>query len=701
MNPQNNTYLVLFMTGLVLSLFCCAAFGESAVLKTAGCPSLFDQASVAVVFSKNLDSTEAVKISNYRVSGASTVQVNAVQLQAGYPNSVILRLSDSMVTGTTARVWVDGGKDADGEVIAPQSFSFNVCDVDVAAQRIQSCALPNGAINVYAPTGGVWKPSAGVRIVPYFSCEAALGLISAWRMTGNSSYLKTVLDYLDWHDQHFNPDGTVYDYTGTVSSIVSTNDYDSSDSYGAMYLCLLWRYYIATGDVSIFRERMPKIDLAVNAMYLTMQSDSLTWAKPDYHIKYTMDNAEVFQGFFAAAQLAHVLGDDVKYIKWLAQAHATRNAIQSLLWDSNHYKVNLGQTVSGPAYYPDGMANDMAAVFVDAAGGSRVQTSWQWSRQLYMPNGVPAVDMSLWAPWAALRAGDKPGHNIAMARSIELTYSQWFNAPDAGVLLQIGEETRPIAVLSHTAETVTLDGLLNDDVWSQTGHLWFHPLGLTVRADNRQAYMQPANTLDPDGSVLIGFANDNRKLYVGIQARDRYLTSAGDAIDSDGLSPLNIRDAVNPELFHQVGLTFSGTKGGCPVTSPTAQGVLAQLPESTRAWSFLSGNNTINNNSDLDSGYCMELELDLAKPELGGYVGTNPLDVKFGLRFADMDGVPFQPWPWTNGAEGTMFQLAEGLFVSEYSINTVRLIQGKRPQAGVPFDLEQMTKEKGYAAPIF
>ena len=67
-------------------------------------------------------------------------------------------------------------------------------------------------------------------------------------MKGDRSNLEAARLYFNWHAAHINPDSTIFDYTGTYPNYSSTGDYDSTDSYGALFLMALWQYYVATGD---------------------------------------------------------------------------------------------------------------------------------------------------------------------------------------------------------------------------------------------------------------------------------------------------------------------------------------------------------------------------------------------------------------------------------------------------------------------
>ncbi len=174
---------------------------------------------------------------------------------------------------------------------------------------LASMQLENGALPMTYSASGV------LTMNPYFADFAALALLDE-----AGTYGGHVKAYIGWHLQHLNTaqtdyngvDGTIYDYkismrdgrvTGEAITVSNgKNLYDSTDSYAATFLCVLWKYYEKTGDKSYIVSERENIRRVVNAMFATMHN-GLTFAKPDYRIKYLMDNCEVYAGMSAAAQL--------------------------------------------------------------------------------------------------------------------------------------------------------------------------------------------------------------------------------------------------------------------------------------------------------------------------------------------------------------------------------------------------------------
>lgn len=148
---------------------------------------------------------------------------------------------------------------------------------------------------------------------PYYGNLAAIGMCKMPELAGR------VKNWLQWYVDHLNcPDkwgmaGTIYDYAvlpGNVPSYQSKNDADSTDSYAASFLSLAWSCY-ETG-VGLLQDAvkqiLAKLFMIADSLLLTQQSDGCTWAKPDYQIKYLMDNCEVYRGLRDFAALLGALG---------------------------------------------------------------------------------------------------------------------------------------------------------------------------------------------------------------------------------------------------------------------------------------------------------------------------------------------------------------------------------------------------------
>jgi len=244
-----------------------------------------------------------------------------------------------------------------GPALAPETAAV----VRHSADYVLACQLPDGLIAM-TPDQKVWA-------VPYFASLASIGLLRAYQGTGDARYLRAVLRYADWHARHLNPDGTIYDLRGTRDKPEPTQDYDSSDAYPALFLSLCWETYRVTGDRAWLKALSPALARCVEGMRLTWQLDGLTFGKPDYRVKYLMDNLEVRVGLRAAVGIARTLRDSAHAKAWKGLLEENRRGL-CRLWLAQEGRFAMAMFEDGKLHqefakwYPDGMANAMALAYI-------------------------------------------------------------------------------------------------------------------------------------------------------------------------------------------------------------------------------------------------------------------------------------------------------------------------------------------------
>ncbi len=238
---------------------------------------------------------------------------------------------------------------------------------------LASLQLDNGAIPMTPVKNGE------VRMNPYFADFAALALLDE-----ADEYVDEVKAYMEWHFDHLNTaetdyngvDGTIYDYLITVKDGKAAGEtiamykrnysYDSTDSYAATFLSVLNKYYNETGDSEYIIAHADEIERIINAMFATFHK-GLTYAKPDWRVKYLMDNCEVYEGLLDAAELygnvLNGLGDNYKATadRCAAAAVEVAETIETQLWLPyfGHYQVGAWKIIgttsdifSWNKYYP-------------------------------------------------------------------------------------------------------------------------------------------------------------------------------------------------------------------------------------------------------------------------------------------------------------------------------------------------------------
>lgn len=234
--------------------------------------------------------------------------------------------------------------------------------IDAETSWIASLQLENGAIPMYASDNGT------VSVNPYFADIAAMALLD-----NADKYSENVRLYMEWHFAHLNTsesdyngvDGTIYDYSVEIKdgkiieeSITvkdGKNSYDSTDSYAATFLILLNKYFSVTGDNEYILMHSNDIIRIIEAMLSTLDR-GLTYAKPDYEVKYLMDNCEVYEGLEASLSIfENILTENVNcnltYLKCKYAYELMKQSIEKYLWNEESGNYNSAVFNNGsPAY---------------------------------------------------------------------------------------------------------------------------------------------------------------------------------------------------------------------------------------------------------------------------------------------------------------------------------------------------------------
>ncbi|HEY6249458.1 MAG TPA: Ig-like domain-containing protein [Candidatus Angelobacter sp.] len=274
-----------------------------------------------------------------------------------------------------------------------------------------------------APDGAILYGSS--EIIPYYSNLAAIGMTRYPNSASNAvveNWMKWYINHLNWPDR-WGLYGSIYDFNYNNGALTSHNNADSTDSYAATFLSLAWAFY-STGDAgaqSFVKTLAYQLDAIGQVIIKTSDADGLTWAKPDYHIKYLMDNAEVYRGLRDLA----------------------------LLWQNGFHDL-------GKADYYNAAANKMYSSLVKMyLGGGK----WAWYKDAL--GRLPAPNLGKWYPDATAQMfpvmqGVLPGTDsraIATYNTFNSAWPGWpnlsFNSQDpfpwvmiAGAAAQMGDSGR-------------------------------------------------------------------------------------------------------------------------------------------------------------------------------------------------------------------------------------------------------------------
>ena len=268
--------------------------------------------------------------------------------------------------------------------------SANGTDTTSVAASTTTAAAYQGNFNATSQWVSQFSQSDGSilyvpgQIEPYFANIAAIG------MTKDPNRMPQVVAWMKWYMNHLNwPDkwgiyGTTYNYTVTNGVETSTDDCDSTDSYASTFLTLTWNAW-QSGNANArtyIKTLSYQLDVIGGVLIQTQQSDGLTWAKPDYQIKYLMDNSEGYRGLRDLASLyTNAFGDTSKAAYYNAAADSMQNGVKSM-WMNGKWAVykNYYGDLIGPdlgTWYPDASSQVFPVLMgVVPSSDSRAQQSY-------------------------------------------------------------------------------------------------------------------------------------------------------------------------------------------------------------------------------------------------------------------------------------------------------------------------------------
>ncbi|MBQ4283908.1 MAG: hypothetical protein IJB96_08290, partial [Lachnospira sp.] len=131
-------------------------------------------------------------------------------------------------------------------------------------------------------------------VVPYFACQAALGMLAG---NPNKDELDIVGDYLNWHTgELIQSKGMISDYRVVSGELISKGTSDSIDSYVAMYLTLLATFVESEGELDGIEYAEAAVNVCAQRLE-ELNTKGLTKVAPGKEVYYLMDNVEVLQAY--------------------------------------------------------------------------------------------------------------------------------------------------------------------------------------------------------------------------------------------------------------------------------------------------------------------------------------------------------------------------------------------------------------------
>lgn len=225
---------------------------------------------------------------------------------------------------------------------------------------------------------------------PYFACQAAMGLLSG-EVTEDD--IQCVTEYLSWHTRRLvESEGEICNYQVKNGILLSTGEYDSVDSYVAVFLTLLCEFVEKGGLLEDIESWQEAVEISFQKLQ-SLTEDQLTRVSEKKASFYLMDNAEVYE---ACDRMAHMLESET--IPWKnpkermafsaafkKAAEEYRDGIEKNLWNSEEERYEIGLSEGGDYFvfqgwdvlYPDAAAQ----IYPIACGFSSEET--QREEQLY------------------------------------------------------------------------------------------------------------------------------------------------------------------------------------------------------------------------------------------------------------------------------------------------------------------------------
>lgn len=549
---------------LLLVTYCCGgqtSIYSDARLASAGQVSITDNRTVMLVVSEPFSSRTVTKVENYEIRPGCKIESVAWDPALSFVLTLKLSPETPLKNAQKCEALVLGGEDYKGKLYDPYYMRGEFYEHSLQSERenILRSVLPDGAINIKQGSNP-WLPTDGVRVTPYFCCIAINGLTRYAQMADNEFHDLNVCDaYLDWHQKHMNPEsGYINDYHGTIDKIKNTEDFDSTDSYGAFYILAVWRQYALTNDLNILRQRWSYVELAMKAIRSTLDpTDHLTLAKPSYPVKYTMDNVEVWQGFYAASQIARVLDKRAVYEEYLSLTHQTENAIKQILWQESPAPARyvVGKDNGGKLfgdwnrYYPDGMANDFG-LDMHFPTEERFERAWDATKKFFLQSGyVPNADVEFQATRIAARKGDTVARDLAWSRTLQMHEANKYSFVSGSLLELAWLEQTNIMNIPVVDDKTKID-------WRKMPVLVFGNAGNRANFfDNEFVGDLSESAIYSDGVFSIRACITPKDLIVRLAAADNNLKPSDGA---EGISRLVLTDNGNNK-FEASALLTSGS----------------------------------------------------------------------------------------------------------------------------------------------
>ena len=184
-------------------------------------------------------------------------------------------------------------------------------------------------------------------VIPYFACQAALGMLCG-EITQEE--LDGVGAYLSWHSKELVAHkGEICNYRLLNGNLLPTGEYDSVDSYLALFLSLVAAYDKNGGNLSGIQLCETAVDISIETLE-TITVNGLTHVSSENMVFYLMDNAEVVD---ACKKMAEMFQDensssrgwaqrDKKALYFQNKAYEIEQGIAQKMWNEQEDRFEIG-----------------------------------------------------------------------------------------------------------------------------------------------------------------------------------------------------------------------------------------------------------------------------------------------------------------------------------------------------------------------
>jgi hypothetical protein len=334
-----------------------------------------------------------------------------------------------------------------------------ISQIRALASQVEASQKPDGSIFV-GPTnagfgnGTTTSPYPDQKVDPYAANYAAMGLLHAYQVTGDSSDLTAANNWLVWYQNHLAPDGVDDDCVGYYPNCTDNGNQDSVDSYASTYLLASlesYRVRPSAGRASYLNATYPYVQIAAAALDSVYQQDGTTIAKPSYPARFGMDNAETFNGLVAESTWATADAKPAQatLARYLAARtlYSLRNRFDAAAYGHVANSVNPDGTAdtSFTVWYPDALSSVLVLSHIGGSTTADVTllnlavTTFDTNDQSGRPTALTDTPQYMWWAQAALRVGEpsEAAHFVSEYQSIEGTHNPQTFAITAAHLIRV------------------------------------------------------------------------------------------------------------------------------------------------------------------------------------------------------------------------------------------------------------------------